>query len=577
MTRKTFESIPQIYSKQITLDSESNILTITGDGISGSGAGLYNITASGISNFTNDVRSQFSAGTNITIAGGVISSTGGGGGGTPGSPVNSVQFNNAGNFGGSSNLTYNNTTNVLSGTTAQFTVITSSFTGSGAGLFGIPNTGLTNSSITVGTTAISLGGSATTIQGITVLTGSTVTGSAAIFTTITGSTVTGSAAIFTTITGTNVFSSNRIGVGTANPASRIDIRGSNTADLYLQSSDTTGIYLSASNTGTGGYTLWLTADGTGAKLRTNSSARDLQLGTNDITALTIDTSQRVGVGTTTPATKLDIYGSSTADLYVHSSDTTAVYISASNTGAGGYALWVTADGTGAKIRTDSSARDLQLGTNFITALTVDTSQRVGIGKTNPSSKLDVNGNASITGTLGVTGNIIVGTAGSGISFGVTANSVSGTMSSELLDDYEEGTWTPRLIGDTTTGSYTATSPVGRYTKIGNAVYITGRVGITTVSVSGTGTPCVGDLPFAVSDNSFSNGRDGAVFFSIFAGVGTNIISLSAYTDNGGTKRPNRMVIRKTTAAGTANSDAAAADIFVGGINTSFSGFYFTDE
>lgn len=47
----------------------------------GSGAGLFSLTASGISNFTNDVRAQFSAGTNITINNGVISASGGGGGG----------------------------------------------------------------------------------------------------------------------------------------------------------------------------------------------------------------------------------------------------------------------------------------------------------------------------------------------------------------------------------------------------------------------------------------------------------------------------------------------------------------
>jgi hypothetical protein len=151
------------------------------------------------------------------------------------------------------------------------------------------------------------------------------------------------------------------------------------------------------------------------------------------------------------------------------------------------------------------------------------------------------------------------------------------MSSEILDDYEEGTWTPRFIGDTTTGSYTATGSVGRYTKVGNMVSITGRIGIASITVSGTGTPCVGDLPFAVSDNSFNNGRDGAVYFSIFTRVGTNVINLAAYTNNETTKRPNRMLIRKTTAASSSNSDAAAADIFVSGTNSSFSGFYFTDQ
>ena len=54
---------------------------ITGS-FTGSAGGLYNLTASGISNFTNDVRAQFSAGTNITINNGVISASAGSGGGS---------------------------------------------------------------------------------------------------------------------------------------------------------------------------------------------------------------------------------------------------------------------------------------------------------------------------------------------------------------------------------------------------------------------------------------------------------------------------------------------------------------
>jgi hypothetical protein len=43
----------------------------------GNGSQLHSLTASNISNFTNDVRSRFSAGTNISISNGTISSTGG--------------------------------------------------------------------------------------------------------------------------------------------------------------------------------------------------------------------------------------------------------------------------------------------------------------------------------------------------------------------------------------------------------------------------------------------------------------------------------------------------------------------
>ena len=54
-------------------------------------------------------------------------------------------------------------------------------------------------------------------------------------------------------------------------------------------------------------------------------------------------------------------------------------------------------------------------------------------------------------------------SGYGIDFSATANS-SGSMSSELLDDYEEGTWTPTL------SSGTATSYLNQwYTKVGQQV------------------------------------------------------------------------------------------------------------
>lgn len=79
------------------------------------------------------------------------------------------------------------TGSTVTGSTALFTSVTASYSGSGAGLTDIPNSSLLNDSITVGSTGISLGGSTTTIQGLSVLTGSTVTGSTALFDNITAS------------------------------------------------------------------------------------------------------------------------------------------------------------------------------------------------------------------------------------------------------------------------------------------------------------------------------------------------------------------------------------------------------
>ena len=64
-----------------------------------------------------------------------------------------------------------------------------------------------------------------------------------------------------------------------------------------------------------------------------------------------------------------------------------------------------------------------------------------------------------------TGNLVIGTAGKGIDFSATANS-GGTMENELLNDYEEGTWTPTLTNTGTNASVNYTVQHGRYTKIG---------------------------------------------------------------------------------------------------------------
>jgi hypothetical protein len=77
-------------------------------------------------------------------------------------------------------------------------------------------------------------------------------------------------------------------------------------------------------------------------------------------------------------------------------------------------------------------------------------------------------NGAFDVTLGAGGNVtisdgnLVVAAGHGIDFSATANG-SGTMFSELLDDYEEGTWTPTYSG------LTAVTGRAHYIKIGKLV------------------------------------------------------------------------------------------------------------
>ena len=72
--------------------------------------------------------------------------------------------------------------------------------------------------------------------------------------------------------------------------------------------------------------------------------------------------------------------------------------------------------------------------------------------------IDINSDLKVDGDIETTGNLIIGTSGNGIDFSATP----GTGTSELLDDYEEGTWTPTLTG-TTSGSATVTVTTARTT------------------------------------------------------------------------------------------------------------------
>jgi len=132
----------------------------------------------------------------------------------------------------STKLQFNPSTGIITAT---------QFSGSGAGLTSIPNSALTNSSVTVGSTAISLGGTATTIAGLTSVTSTTfvgaLTGNASTATTATTATNATNIAI-TDNTSTNatyypVFVSNSSGNNAATTSSTKLKYNPSTGALYV--------------------------------------------------------------------------------------------------------------------------------------------------------------------------------------------------------------------------------------------------------------------------------------------------------------------------------------------------------
>ena len=92
------------------------------------------------------------------------------------------------------------------------------------------------------------------------------------------------------------------------------------------------------------------------------------------------------------------------------------------------------------------------------------------------------------------GNIVMN-SGAGIDFSAT----SGTGTSELFDDYEEGTWTP-VFSDASSGGNTASgSSYGYYVKVGGLVYVTGQFeNVNTTGMTGGNLLYVQGIPYTPS-------------------------------------------------------------------------------
>ena len=97
-----------------------------------------------------------------------------------------------------------------------------------------------------------------------------------------------------------------------------------------------------------------------------------------------------------------------------------------------------------------------------------------------------------------TGNLVIGTDGKGIDFSATP----GTGTSELLNDYEEGTFTPVATQATVAPTLTYTQRSGRYVKIGRVVVAHLEIIINAISVAGSGATQITGLPFTIAEPDY---------------------------------------------------------------------------
>ena len=206
---------------------------------------------------------------------------------------------------------------------------------------------------------------------------------------------------------------------------------------------------------------------------TTGSAIPLGLGTNNtLTAVTIDTSSNLLVGTTVADNKLTVSASS------------------SGAAAGVLSLVNPNDAT-------STAADLDFVCHSSGTLATGRIRGLIAGADNYPMSFWTYGGGGIaermritaTGDVSVaTGNVVMATAGKGIDF--SANTGTAGMTSELLNWYEEGTFTPTFTGFTVGDG----SVFGFYRRIGKQVFVTYGFILGSTSAVGSLTGLSG-LPF----------------------------------------------------------------------------------
>jgi len=331
-------------------------------------------------------------------------------------------------------------------------------------------------------------------------------------------TITGTASQLLQVTG-GAYVSGNIGVGITNPQYNLEIAGSENVTTQIS---LWGKTIGQPQTLVEPGRIYATAAG---------------LGPGDL--LLQPTGGNIGVATISPGTKLDVRGGN--DTIIRAKVASGQYGGIMLLSEEGNDLTLGYARNSSNYGNDTSAGDLSIKATSSSA--VNLHFVVGSGNATTKMKISSGGDVTIPN-----GNLVIGTSGKGIDFSATANS-SGTMTSELLADYEEGTWTPGISG-TGGGTYTAGSGnVGRYVKVGNLVTASATIEWTARPVAYSGLLIVTGLPFSALNVS------GYRAAAIIPGQSVGIYASGSYTQlKGGIDWNNSFVYvvqaAETISAGT---------------------------
>jgi hypothetical protein len=322
--------------------------------------------------------------------------------------------------------------------------------------------------------------------------------------------------VFLSSSGDSYLNGGNVGIGTSSPARLIDLKVSANTDggrIRLRSATAIDTYptigsvefYSDDNSGSSsGIVGSIDVEGLGTwNGASNNAAMTFNLiqglagTTSPIEAARIDSSGNLLVGTTSNSVYNDVSGTGIA--------LNAGEIQIAGTGTTLYANRQGSDGTIIDLRKDGApvgsigtfGGDLTLGTGT-TQLRFNDGLDIIIPSTGAAARDATIGLGSSTNRfkdLYLSGGVVFNVAGG-----------TGTATSNVLDDYEEGTWTGTLTGSTSAPS-TAITATGTYTKIGRSV--TAVIAFSNKDSTGvSGNIVVTGLPFTAAAGGLGAGWNG---------------------------------------------------------------------
>jgi predicted acyltransferase (DUF342 family) len=195
----------------------------------------------------------------------------------------------------------------------------------------------------------------------------------------------------------SVLANGNVGIGTASPGNKLVVRGAGAG--Y----NDTIFRVERAADGLVAMTAGFAKDGANSMFLGTATNHPLAFTTNDTERMRIDTAGNVGIGTTSPAYKLDVLGGTLGQAHVGNNADNGLYLMGItgsayiNAGANFNGTnWIAKNATATILEQSSGAFNFYSNSGLTTGNNFSAIQRM---------TLDASGNLAITGDLNVTGNI----------------------------------------------------------------------------------------------------------------------------------------------------------------------------